>query len=125
LCQRRHGWSPRTATGRADSPEAKLLRTAAGFSVYNIVTAARSSVYNIVTAAASGVYNIVHLIYGAKKYEGHSKDYEFSQRCMEEHWRAGYHAASCSATLRQMHTNELNENPTSIAWDAERNSEMD
>ena len=25
------------------------------------------------------VYNIVHLIYRAKNYEGHSKDYEFSQ----------------------------------------------
>jgi NTE family protein len=54
-----------------DSPEAKLLRTVAGPSVYNIV----------------------HLIYRAKNYEGHSKDYEFSQRSMEEHWRAGYHDA--------------------------------
>jgi NTE family protein len=51
-----------------DSPEAKLLRTAAGPSVYNIV----------------------HLIYRAKNYEGQSKDYEFSQRSMEEHWRVGY-----------------------------------
>jgi NTE family protein len=39
------------------------------------------------------VYNIVHLIYRAKKYEGHSKDYEFSRLSMEEHWRAGYHDA--------------------------------
>ena len=54
-----------------DSPEAKLLRTAAGPSVYNIV----------------------HLIYRAKNYEGHSKDYEFSQRSMEEHWHAGHHDA--------------------------------
>jgi NTE family protein len=59
-----------------DSPEAKLLRTAAGPSVYNIV----------------------HLIYCAKNYEGHSKDYEFSQRSMEEHWRAGHQDAQ--RTLR-------------------------
>ena len=39
------------------------------------------------------VYNIIQLIYRAKNYEGHSKDYEFSRRSMEEHWRAGYHDA--------------------------------
>ena len=39
------------------------------------------------------VYNIVHLIYRAKNYEGHSKDYDFSRTSMEEHWRAGYHDA--------------------------------
>jgi NTE family protein len=35
------------------------------------------------------VYNIVELIYRSQGYEGHSKDYEFSQVSMEEHWRAG------------------------------------
>jgi NTE family protein len=39
------------------------------------------------------VYNIIHLIYRAKNYEGHSKDYEFSRASMQEHWRAGYHDA--------------------------------
>ena len=29
------------------------------------------------------VYNIVHLIYRAKNYKGHSKDYEFSRLSME------------------------------------------
>jgi NTE family protein len=38
-------------------------------------------------------YNIIQLIYRAKTYEGHSKDYEFSRRSMEEHWRAGFHDA--------------------------------
>ena len=38
-------------------------------------------------------YNIIQLIYRAKTYEGHSKDYEFSRRSMEEHWRVGYHDA--------------------------------
>jgi NTE family protein len=55
------------------------------------------------TAAHRKVYNIVHLIYRAKNYEGHSKDYEFSQLSMEEHWRAGYHDAR--RTLR--HTEVL------------------
>jgi NTE family protein len=37
------------------------------------------------------VYNIVHLIYRARNYEGHSKDYDFSRASMQEHWRAGYY----------------------------------
>jgi NTE family protein len=39
------------------------------------------------------VCNIVHLIYRSKSYEGFSKDFEFSRRTMEEHWRAGYRDA--------------------------------
>src|SRR5207244_3337395 len=39
------------------------------------------------------VYNLIQLIYRAKNYEGPSKDYEFSRRTMEEHWRAGYNDA--------------------------------
>jgi NTE family protein len=54
------------------------------------------------------VYNIVHLIYRAKAYEGHSKDYEFSRLSMEEHWRAGYRDAQ--RTLRH---SEVLERPTS------------
>jgi NTE family protein len=36
------------------------------------------------------VFNIVQLIYRAKKYEGYSKDYEFSRWSMKDHWQAGY-----------------------------------
>jgi NTE family protein len=50
------------------------------------------------SAASDNVYNIVHLIYRARSYEGHSKDYEFSRRSMQDHWRAGYHDAQ--RTLR-------------------------
>ena len=39
------------------------------------------------------VYNLVQLIYRPKGHEGESKDYEFSRRSMEDHWRAGYHDA--------------------------------
>jgi NTE family protein len=45
------------------------------------------------TVAHRKVYSIIHLIYRARNYEGHSKDYEFSRLSMEEHWRAGYHDA--------------------------------
>lgn len=44
------------------------------------------------------VYSIVHLIYRAHHYEGDSKDYEFSRRSMEEHWRSGYN--DTARTLR-------------------------
>ena len=36
------------------------------------------------------IYNIVHLIYRTRKYESDSKDYEFSQLSMNDHWTAGY-----------------------------------
>jgi len=36
------------------------------------------------------VCNIVHLIYRARSYEGIAKDFEFSRRTMEEHWKTGY-----------------------------------
>ena len=62
------------------------------------------------TAADRKVYNIIHLIYRAKSYEGHSKDYEFSRLSMKEHWRAGYYDAR--RTLR--HPNVL-ERPTNTA----------
>jgi NTE family protein len=59
-------------------------------------------------AAEHKVYNIVHLIYRAKNYEGHSKDYEFSRLSMQEHWHAGYHDA-----LRTLRYREVLERPTS------------
>jgi NTE family protein len=42
------------------------------------------------SVASNKVYNIIHLIYRARKYEGHSKDYEFSRLSMQDHWRAGF-----------------------------------
>jgi NTE family protein len=52
-------------------------------------------------------YNIVHLIYRARSYEGHSKDYDFSRASMQEHWRAGYHDA-----IRTLRHPEVLERPT-------------
>jgi NTE family protein len=57
--------------------------------------------------AQQKVYNVIQLIYRAKNYEGHSKDYEFSNLSMQEHWRAGYHDAR--RTLRHR---EVLERPT-------------
>jgi NTE family protein len=55
------------------------------------------------------VYNIIHLIYRAKHYEGHSKDYEFSRLAMEEHWRGGY-----SDAVRTLRHPEVLDRPASL-----------
>ncbi len=59
------------------------------------------------TVADEKVYSLVHLIYRSEQYEGHSKDYEFSQLSMEEHWRAGYHD-----TVRTLRHPEILERPS-------------
>jgi len=48
------------------------------------------------------VCNIIQLIYRSKSYEGNSKDYEFSRRSMEDHWRAGYHDAARTLRHREV-----------------------
>jgi NTE family protein len=53
------------------------------------------------------VHSIVHLIYRPSDYEGDCKDYEFSRRSMEDHWRAGY--LDAVHTLRH---HEVLERPT-------------
>ena len=59
------------------------------------------------TVADRKVYNVVHLIYRPQSHEGHSKDYEFSRRSMEEHWRAGCHDA-----VRTLRHPEVLQRPT-------------
>ena len=39
--------------------------------------------------AAAGHINVVHLIYTEKEWDGHHKDYEFSDLTMREHWASG------------------------------------
>jgi NTE family protein len=51
------------------------------------------------------VCNIVHLIYRARSYEGIAKDFEFSRRTMEEHWKTGYD--NMRETLANPHVLEL------------------
>jgi NTE family protein len=52
-------------------------------------------------------YNVIQLIYRANKYEGDSKDFEFSRQSMDEHWRAGLHD-----TIRTLRHPEVLERPT-------------
>lgn len=59
-------------------------------------------------AADNKVYNIAHLIYRSKRYEGSSKDYEFSRETMEEHWSAGHQDA-----VRALRNPAIFERPTS------------
>jgi NTE family protein len=61
------------------------------------------------SVASDKVHNIIHLIYRARNYEGHSKDYEFSRLSMQDHWRAGYHDA-----LRTLRHPEVLARPTSL-----------
>ena len=56
------------------------------------------------------VYSVVHLIYRSKRYEGNSKDYEFSRLTMQEHWRAGYHDA-----VRTLRHPQVLERPSALA----------
>lgn len=55
------------------------------------------------------IYSIVHLIYRTMKYEGDTKDYEFSRLSMEDHWRSGY-----DDTVRTLRHPQILERPTSL-----------
>jgi NTE family protein len=99
-------YSSRTRAGTDQVKHREKLRCAAAGLLEKLPEDLRNSpeAKLLSTAADRKVYNIIHLIYRAKSYEGHSKDYEFSRRSMEEHWRAGYHDAR--RTLR--HREALN-----------------
>jgi NTE family protein len=56
----------------------------------------------LLSEADDKVCNIVHLIYRARPYEGIAKDFEFSRRTMEEHWRAGYRNARQTLANREV-----------------------
>src|ERR1700681_3604653 len=61
------------------------------------------------SVASDKVYHIFQLIYRARNYEGHSKDYEFSRLSMQDHWSAGYHDA-----VRTLRHPEVLTRPTSL-----------
>jgi NTE family protein len=88
-------YSSRTRAGTDQFRHVQRLRRAAAYLLDELPDHLRSSPEAKLLSAAADhkVYNIVQLIYRAKNYEGHSKDYEFSRLSMEEHWRAGYHDA--------------------------------
>jgi NTE family protein len=88
-------YSSRTRAGTDQFKHVQTLRRAVAGLLEKLPEDLRNSPEAMVlsTAADRKVYNIAHLIYRAKDYEGHSKDYEFSRLSMEDHWRAGYHDA--------------------------------
>jgi NTE family protein len=48
------------------------------------------------------VCNVVHLICRCMTYESGAKDFEFSRRTMEEHWRARYNDAISALGHREV-----------------------
>jgi NTE family protein len=88
-------YSSRTRAGTDEFKHREKLRCAAASLLEKLPEDLKNSpeAKLLSTAANRKVYNIIHLIYRAKNYEGHSKDYEFSRFSMEEHWRSGYHDA--------------------------------
>jgi len=88
-------YSSRTRAGTNQFKHLQKLRYALAGLLEKLPEGLKSSPEAQLLASATDrtVYNIVHLIYRAKTYEGHSKDYEFSRLSMEEHWRAGYRDA--------------------------------
>lgn len=71
-------------------------------------------------AADRHAANIVQLIYRAKGYEGDSKDYEFSRRSMEEHWRAGYYDAVHALRHPEIFERSSNRYETLVTFDFSR-----
>jgi len=88
-------YSSRTRAGTDQFKHIQRLRRAAAGLIEQLPEDLRNSpeAKLLSTTADRKIYNIIHLIYRAKNYEGHSKDYEFSRLSMEEHWRAGCHDA--------------------------------
>ncbi len=67
--------------------------------------------------------NIVQLIYRPKGYEGDSKDYEFSRRSMEEHWRAGYYDAVHALRHPEIFERPTGRYETLVTFDLRRDSD--
>jgi NTE family protein len=85
-------FSSRTRAATDQYKKAQKLRLAVAELIKGLPEEQRKHEYVKILAAEADekICNIVHLIYQAKKYEGIAKDYEFSRRTMEEHWKAGY-----------------------------------
>ena len=71
--------------------------------------AASPEVATLRPATEPKAWNLIQLVYRSKEYERNSRDYEFSRRSMEDHWRAGYHD-----TVRTLRRPEVLERPSSL-----------
>ncbi|MDP1964383.1 MAG: patatin-like phospholipase family protein [Reyranella sp.] len=103
-------YSSRTRAGTDQFRKMQAVRRAAAMLLANMRAELRQTPEAELLAqeADTKVYNIIHLIYHARKYEGASKDYEFSRRTMEEHWKTGY-----DDMIRTLHHPEVLQRPQS------------
>jgi NTE family protein len=85
-------FSSRTRAATAQYRNAQKLRLAVAYLIKQLADDLRGHEYvkMLEAEADEKICNIVQLIYHAKRYEGIAKDFEFSRRTMEEHWRTGY-----------------------------------
>ena len=85
-------YSSRTRMGTDQFRKSQALRRAAEKLLAEMPPEVRQTpeAELLASEADDKVYNIIQMIYRARSYEGASKDYEFSRRTMEEHWKAGY-----------------------------------
>jgi NTE family protein len=88
-------YSSRTRMATDQYKYAQKLRIAASNLIKKLPDELRDSedAKLLAREADNKVCNIVHLIYRARAYEGIAKDFEFSRRTMEEHWKSGYENA--------------------------------
>jgi NTE family protein len=88
-------YSSRTRLATNEFKKKQILRCAAYHLLAKLPPELRQTPEAKILAldADEKVYNLIQLIYRAQKYEGNSKDYEFSRRTMEEHWTSGYNDA--------------------------------
>jgi NTE family protein len=84
-------YSSRTRAATDQFKYAQKLRHALRLALERLPNLGKSPEFEVIASESNeAVYNVVHLIYHAKSYEGVVKDYEFSRRTMEEHWRSGH-----------------------------------
>jgi len=114
LRQKEIRYSSRTRAGTDQFRKAQTLRRAFAHLLKKLPDELLQTPEVALLAAESDekVYNLVQLIYHAQNYEGTSKDFEFSRRTMEEHWKAGYNDAI--RTLRHPEVLKRPEGPDGV-----------
>jgi len=107
-------FSSRTRVGTDRFRKTQTLRRAFVQLLNQLPEKLRNEPYTQLLAreADEHVFNIIQMIYHAKSYESASKDYEFSRRTMEEHWRAGY--SDCVRTLRHPEVLQRPDDPSGV-----------
>jgi NTE family protein len=104
-------YSSRTRMATDQFKQQQILRRAAARLLAKLPSELRQTpeAEKLALEADEKVYNLIQLIYRAKNYEGPCKDYDFSRRTMEEHWRSGYHDA-----VQTLHHPEVLQRPQAM-----------